>query len=45
MNTRMSPARTTGSFSARVAEAWADWRYANKRLFELQLDPTGRQSR
>jgi hypothetical protein len=45
MNTRMSPARTTGSLPARIAEAWADWRYASKRLFELQLDPTQRHSR
>ena len=45
MNTRMTPARTTGSLSARIAEAWADWRYANKRMFELQLNPSRHHSR
>ena len=37
--------RTTGSFPARIAEAWADWRFANRRMFELQLDPKRRNWR
>jgi len=39
----MAPVRTTGSISSQIAKAWADCRYANRRLVELQLNPVQRQ--